>query len=215
MSRSPRCRPATLAGVLVTLLLPIGLMGCGVTDDEKTDGTTTTAPTTEPETKGAPVEQWGADVCDALTVWSDGFETMGDDFDAQLEEVEEGDVAKVRDLLAELFGQAAEHTHDLGDELEALGPPDIGRGDEIATDIRKGISKVQGELTDLKNQVAKLSIDKPAEFKDEIDRLNDEFQTALDEISSALDNFEGVYGDDGAELDDVLNSDESCDSVGA
>jgi hypothetical protein len=214
MSRSPRCRPATVAGVLVALLLPIGLVGCGVTDDEKSGGTTTTA-STEPEPTRAPVEAWGADVCDALTVWSDGFDQLGADFDTQLEEVEAGDVATVRDLLADLFGQAAEHTHDLGDALEELGAPDIGKGDEIAKDIRKGISKVQGELTDLKNQVSKLSIEEPTEFSDEVERLNEDFQTALDEISAALDNFEGEYGDDGAELDEVLNSDEACEDVGA
>ena len=211
MSRSAPRRP--VAGVLVTLLLATAVMGCGVTDEQT--GATTTTTSTEPETPRAPVDEWGADVCDALAVWADGFEQMGDDFDTQLEEVDEGDVATVRDLLAELFGQAAEHTHALGDTLEELGAPDLGKGDEIATDVQKGISKVQGELTDLKNQVSKLSIDDPKEFKDEIDRLNDEFQTSLDEISATLDNFEREHGDDGAELDDVLNSDETCSDAGA
>jgi hypothetical protein len=215
MSRSPRCRPVTVAGVLVTLLLPISAMGCGVTNDEKTAGTTTTPSTTEPEAARAPVEEWGADVCEALTAWSDGFDQIGEDFDTDLESVDEGDVATVRDLLADLFGQAADHTHDLGDRLEELGAPDIERGDEIATEIRKGISKVQGELTDLKNQVSDLAIDDPAEFSDEVDRLNEDFQASLDEISAALDNFEAEYGEAGAKLDEVLNSDDACADVGA
>lgn len=213
MSRFPRCRPAAAAGVLATLLLSLAVTSCGVTDDEKTDGSTTTT-STEPETTRAPVEAWTADICEALTVWSDAFDQMGEDFGGELDALEAGDVAKVRDLLTDFFGQAADQTHQLGDRLEEVGAPDIGHGDDIATDIRKGVSKVQGELTHLKNQVSDLPIDDPAEFGDEIDRLNDEFEAAIDEISAALDNFEDKYGEDGARLDEVLESDDTCADVG-
>jgi hypothetical protein len=212
MSRSEPPRPAALAALLVALLLPLAVVGCGVSDDEKSDGTTTSTTAAAAEEK--PVDEWAAAVCGALTEWSDGLDQLSTDFEADLETVDDGDVAGVRDMLADFFGQAADTTHQLGDDLEEIGRPELGKGEEIAKDLRKGISKVQGELTHTKNQVAELAVDDPAAFGKEIDRLNEEFQASLDEIGDALDDFEGRYDEDGAAIDEVLAKDDACEDVG-
>jgi hypothetical protein len=213
MSLPHPSRPTAVAGLLVALLLPFGIVGCGVSDDEQSVGTTTTTTAAGTATKRMPLDEWGASVCRAVTDWSEEFEQMGADFEADLETLDKGDVEGVRDMLADFFGQAADVTHDLGDDLEALGEPDLGQGEEIAKDLRKGISKVQGELTHTKNQVAELEVDNPKKFTDEIDRLSDEFQSALDEIGDALDDFESRYEDDGAAIDEVLRKDETCENA--
>lgn len=208
MVRFPR-RCLVLAG---GLLLALGLAGCGTTGDEQAAGTTTTA---APAVARLPVAEWGGGVCRALTVWTKGFDRMGTDFDADLEDVKKGDVETVRDLLADLFGEAADQTHVLVGQLKQIGAPDLDKGPAIARELHTGIVKVHVQFTNLAKEVAALDTDDPSGFRDEIDALNDDFQEAIDEISDSLDDFESRYGDDGAAIDEVLRDDAECADVGA
>lgn len=220
--------PRIVAIAVVSLVLAAGLSACGGDDEETADttvattATTPTTPTTEvtstttTEPAGTSVEEWGADLCGALIEWNDGLETIAGDFEDEVGDVDGTDISVVRDLLTSFFGDAADRTHDLGDDLEALGEPDIDEGGDIATEVRQAVSKVQGELTSLRNKVADISGDiEPQAFSDEVDELNTEFQDNVDEIATTFDDFEGRYGEDGAAVDDVFATDPACAEVGA
>lgn len=185
---------------------------------EATDDTTD-------DTGDGSIEVWTATVCMSLSDWIDVIAAIdadaqdavtlqgtGDRADTGFDSGDTGTGGDVgpaagRRILVALFGDAADATDDLVQDLEDAGVPDIEDGAELTQLFLENFSNVRDAFVRARDDAADLPVDDAEDFADaaqsildDIDVASTDVETAFNEASTELDvsEFEEAFADEEA-----------------
>jgi hypothetical protein len=228
-----RLRTPVVAGCVAGFLA----LAAACSDDGGGSADTTDEATDAPS-DGVPIEEWTASVCSSMLDWVDAIAVIDQDAqdvvglrsrigtgdrtgDTGLDTGDTGntgsndlDPAEARELLVDLFDDAAAASDAFVEELEDAGVPEGDDGEELADLFVESFTVVADAFAAARDDSEGLPVGSRAEFEedaqlilDDIDVASTNIETAFNEADSELevDEFEDAYGDNETcqELDDT------------
>lgn len=201
------------------------MLGAACSDDGGTSGDDETTDEATDDPGDGSIEVWTATVCTSLNDWIDVIAEI--DADAQdavtlqgtvdrddtgFDTGDTGTSGKVgpeagRRILVALFGDAADATDDLVQDLEDAGVPDIEDGEELTelflenfSNVRDAFARARDDAGDLPVNNAEDFADAAQSILDDIDVASTDVETAFNEASTELDvsEFEEAFADEDA-----------------
>jgi hypothetical protein len=161
----------------------------------------------EEASQQVPVDDYVADLCNALINWRDSVQTVESEF--QQENALAGDLPpeeakqKLGSYLQELEGL----TDDFVGDLEAAGTPDVEGGAEVADQFVTGFEQFSAALGDLQGRVEELPTDSEQEFQQAGTEFLTEIQTSLQGSLQSLNEI------DSQPIDEAFSNSEECTQV--
>jgi hypothetical protein len=149
---------------------------------------------------GESTDEWAESFCSATFEWGESLTQIGDGITG-------GSVA-TEDLQGAVAG-AREATDTYVADLESLGAPDAGSGDEIEAALDELATEVEGEVEEIEDALDDMSgVAAAATTEREIRASLAAMLTALDRALTALDE-----ADPDGELTAAFDAAESCDRI--
>jgi hypothetical protein len=158
-----------------------------------------------------------ADDDSSTTAWADSVCTSLGDWRASIVALTDASGGLDKATLEQKLADADDATKQLVSELEALGPPDLGQGDEIEQQLETAVEGLETQYAALKADAQQEldSADSVAELLQGLASLAPQFQALLTSASAAVDDLENAnVGEDAkAELKQAFDDADSCQEL--
>jgi len=184
-----------LARLLVLVLsvaaLAFAAAGCGGgSNDSSSSGT-------DPET-------WAADVCGALSTWTDDLKTKSQSLSSDLQS--SGDLKEVKSKLVAFLDDAKASTQTMVDDVKAAGPPEGKDGTTVQEDLESGLNEARDTLDNAESKAEDLDTGNPRAFLTGVSNLGQQVQTELQATAEHFKSIENTSGD----LDKAISNEPAC-----
>ena len=183
-----------LARLLVLVLsvaaLAFAAAGCGGSDSSSSSGT-------DPET-------WAADVCGALSTWTDDLKTKSQSLSSDLQS--SGDLKEVKSKLVAFLDDAKASTQTMVDDVKAAGPPEGKDGTTVQEDLESGLNEARDTLDNAESKAEDLDTSNPRAFLTGVSSLGQQVQTELQATAEHFKSIENTSGD----LDKAISNEPAC-----
>ena len=165
---------------LLVLALPLGVLAA-CSDDPVTGAD---ASVEAPAEATAP-----ADYMEGLCAAIVSFQTDLESESASLEDSFSGDIPtpeESKTVLGTFLGALADRTEQLLDEVDALGTPDVGNGEDVKTALTTAFEQVVVLFRDARSEIEGLSTEDPAALAEGFATAGTKLQEAAAGISSSF-----------------------------
>lgn len=183
-----------LARLLVLVLsvaaLAFAAAGCGGSDSSSSSGT-------DPET-------WAADVCGALSTWTDDLKMKSQSLSSDLQS--SGDLKEVKSKLVAFLDDAKASTQTMVDDVKAAGPPEGKDGTTVQEDLESGLNEARDTLDNAESKAEDLDTSNPRAFLTGVSSLGQQVQTELQATAEHFKSIENTSGD----LDKAISNEPAC-----
>ena len=194
-------RRSVVTALVLTLSLSM-LAACGSDDPEAGGGDTTAE---------APAEATApADYMEGLCAAIVSFQTDLESESASLEDSFSGDTPTAEEsktVLGTFLGTLADRTEQLLDEVDALGTPDVGNGEDVKTALTTAFEQVVVLFRDARSEIEGLSTEDPAALAEGFATAGTKLQEAATGITAPFDDLSSP------ELDEAGADAPSCAGV--
>lgn len=194
-------RRSVVTALVLTLSLSM-LAACGSDDPEAGGGDTTAE---------APAEATApADYMEGLCAAIVSFQTDLESESASLEDSFSGDTPtpeESKTVLGTFLGTLADRTEQLLDEVDALGTPDVGNGEDVKTALTSAFEQVVVLFRDARSEIEGLSTEDPAALAEGFATAGTKLQEAATGITAPFDDLSSP------ELDEAGADAPSCAGV--
>lgn len=194
-------RRSVVTALVLTLSLSM-LAACGSDDPEAGGGDTTAE---------APAEATApADYMEGLCAAIVSFQTDLESESASLEDSFSGDTPtpeESKTVLGTFLGTLADRTEQLLDEVDALGTPDVGNGEDVKTALTTAFEQVVVLFRDARSEIEGLSTEDPAALAEGFATAGTKLQEAATGITAPFDDLSSP------ELDEAGADAPSCAGV--
>jgi hypothetical protein len=146
-------------------------------------------------------------LCTSVSDWQAGIEEGNQEFQQSIG----GGVPSFDDVKEDLqtyLQGAVDDTKALVAEIDALGAPDIGGGDQVATAMHDGLSSVATLFETMLASVSDLDTSDPAGMAQAMQDLGPDLQEAAAEIEAAFSQIEGP------DIDAAMSDIPACADLG-
>ena len=194
-------RRSVVTALVLTLSLSM-LAACGSDDPEAGGGDTTAE---SPAEATAP-----ADYMEGLCAAIVSFQTDLESESASLEDSFSGDTPTAEEsktVLGTFLGTLADRTEQLLDEVDALGTPDVGNGEDVKTALTTAFEQVVVLFRDARSEIEGLSTEDPAALAEGFATAGTKLQEAATGITAPFDDLSSP------ELDEAGADAPSCAGV--
>ena len=183
-----------LARLLVLVLsvatLAFAAAGCGGSDSSSSSGT-------DPET-------WAADVCGALSTWTNDLRTKSQSLSSDLQS--SSDLKQVKSKLVTFLDDAKASTQKMVDDVKAAGPPEGKDGTTVQEDLESGLNEARDTLDNAESKAEDLDTSNPRAFLTGVSNLGQQVQTELQATAEHFKSIENTSGD----LDKAISNEPAC-----
>ena len=184
-----------LARLLVLVLsvatLAFAAAGCGGGSDSSSSSGT------DPET-------WAADVCGALSTWTDDLRTKSQSLSSDLQS--SSDLKQVKSKLVTFLDDAKASTQKMVDDVKAAGPPEGKNGTTVQEDLESGLSDARDALDKAESKAEDLDTTNARTFLTGVSNLGQQVQA---ELQATAEHFNSIKSTSG-ELDNAISNEPSC-----
>jgi len=184
-----------LARLLVLVLsvaaLAFAAAGCGGGSNDSSSSAT------DPET-------WAADVCGALSTWTDDLKTKSQSLSSDLQS--SGDLKEVKSKLVAFLDDAKASTQTMVDDVKAAGPPEGKDGTTVQEDLESGLNQARDTLDNAEKKAEDLDTSNPRAFLTGVSNLGQQVQTELQATAEHFKSIENTSGD----LDKAISNEPAC-----
>jgi hypothetical protein len=181
-----------LALVLSVAALGFAAAGCGGggSDSSSSSGT-------DPAT-------WAADVCGALSTWTNDLRTKSQALSSDLQS--SGDLKGVKEKLVAFLDDAKASTQTMVDDVKDAGPPEGKNGTTVQEDLESGLTEARDTLDNAEAKAKDLDTSNPRAFLTGVSNLGQQVQTELQSTAEHFKSIESTSGD----LDKAISNEPSC-----
>ena len=176
--------------VLLVATLAFAAAGCGGGSDSSSSGT-------DPEA-------WAADVCGALSTWTNDLRTKSQSLSSDLQSSSE--LKQVKSKLVTFLDDAKASTQKMVDDVKAAGPPEGKDGTTVQEDLESGLSEARDALDNAESKAEDLDTSNPRAFLTGVGNLGQQVQTELQATAEHFKSIESTAG----ELDDAITNEPAC-----
>ncbi len=167
--------------------------------DADADDTTTTTEDVGGDLVG--VDDWAEGFCGSFESWLEGITASGEGLQ---DSIAPGDLDGAKVAIVGLFGDVADQTRELIDEIEVIGAPDIDDGEEFLADLLGRFEAFHAAIEAALSDAEAVSTTDPASFQATITELLATFQTETEAVGNSFAELDAQYGN--AELDAAVTS---------
>ena len=111
---------------------------------------------------GTDPETWAADVCGALSTWTDDLKTKSQSLSSDLQS--SGDLKEVKSKLVAFLDDAKASTQTMVDDVKAAGPPEGKDGTTVQEDLESGLNEARDTLDNAESKAEDLDTSNPRAF---------------------------------------------------
>lgn len=189
----------------MALLLALSLLAACSSGDDGGGGGSGGGNDVSADTATAPAD-YAEGLCTAIA----DFQT---DLDRQSAELQDAlgqgtpSPADMKDTLVTFVSGLSDRTHELIDEVEALGTPDVENGEEVRSTLTGAFETVVAAFDEAEADIDAISTDDPAALVQGFTDVGTKLQEAVTEISTSFGDIQSP------ELDEAAADVEACSGV--
>jgi hypothetical protein len=177
--------------VLSTVALAFAAAGCGGGSDNSSSSGT------DPKT-------WAADVCGALSTWTNDLKTKSRSLSSDLQS--SSDLKEVKSKLVTFVDDAKASTQKMVDDVKAAGPPEGKNGTTVQKDLESGLSEARDAFDNAANKAEDLDTSNPRVFLKGVSSLGQQVQSELQATAEHFKSIESTSGD----LNKAISDEPAC-----
>jgi hypothetical protein len=163
--------------------------------------------TEEEASQEVPVDDYVADLCNALINWRDSVAETEAQFQQENALAGELPPEEAKDKLGTYLEELQGLTDDFVGDLQAAGTPDVEGGEDVAGEFVSGFEQFSQALGELQGQVEELPSDSQEAFQTAGTEFLTEIQTSL---QGSLENLNQI---DSQAIDQAFTDSEECSQV--
>lgn len=147
---------------------------------------------------------WAADVCGALSTWTNDLRTKSQSLSSDLQS--SGDLKQVKSKLVTFLDDAKASTQKMVDDVKAAGRPEGKNGTTVQQELESGLTQARDTLDNAESKAKDLDTSNPRAFLTGVSNLGQQVQTELQKTAEHFKSIESTSSD----LDKAITNEPAC-----